>query len=388
MPVDALKGSKSSGGAKNTFLRKSLVVFQFTIAIFLLVNLALLYKQVSFLKNKDLGFNKEQLLVVHNLSQKIISSYKSLKADLLTNTEISSVTASQGVPGQLSNIEAAYKVGDNASSSIAIHECRIQDDFMQTYGMQIVKGNDFTNNKGTSRKKVIINEAAVKKLGFDEPLYKKLDFFNDTLQIIGIVKDFHFLSLREEIAPLSLTKRSNNFSSISIKLNTKDVSETLKEIEAAFSNVDQNFTFQYWFVDQNFNEMYKSEERSNQLISYAAILAIIISMLGLFALTSFTISQKVREIGIRKVMGATVGQIMRIFLSELVKLVLIAAIIAFSLSYYSMTKWLERFIYHTDISVWMFLFGGLTALIIAIVTVSFISYKAAIANPVDSLKYE
>ena len=388
LPVNALKGSKSSGGAKNTILRKSLVVFQFTIAIFLLINLALLFKQVSFLKNKELGFDKDQVIVVNNLSRKIRSSLESLKADLLTNPNVVSVTASQGVPGELGNIEAVYKVGDNATSSIAIHECRIQDDYLKTFGMQLVEGSDFSSDMGTSKEKIILNQTAVKRLGLEDPLHKKIVYFKDTLQVIGVVKDFHFQSLHQAIAPLSLTKRRDNFEVISIKLKTDQVSQTLKDIEAAFSVVSPNNTFQYYFVDQSFDKMYLAEEKSNQLITYAAILAIIISMLGLFALTSFTISQKIQEIGIRKVMGASVSQIMRIFISDLVKWVVIAALIAFPLAYFSMTKWLEKFVYHTDISLWMFLFGGFLALIIAIATVSFISFKAARANPINSLKYE
>jgi len=388
LPVDALKGSKSSGGAKNTILRKSLVVFQFSIAIFLMINLALLYKQASFLKTKELGFNKDHIVVANNFTQKIHNSFESLKADLLTNPNVLSVTASQGVPGELGNIEAAYKVGDNPTSSIAIHESRIQDDYMETFGMQLAEGVDFSPDMGTSKQKIILNQTAVKRMGLVDPLHKKVVFFTDTLQVIGVVKDFHFQSLHQKIAPLALTKRRDWFEVISIKINGNQVSQTLDEIEAGFTAVDPNNTFQYWFIDQNFAEMYLTEEKTNQLITYAAILAIIISMLGLFALTSFTISQKVKEIGVRKVMGASVSQIMKLFVTDLVKWVLFAGLIAFPLAWFSMTKWLEKFVYHTEISLWMFLFGGFLALIIAIATVSFISFKAARANPVNSLKYE
>ncbi len=388
MPVDALKGSKSSGGAKNTVLRKSLVVFQFTIAIFLLINLALLYKQANFLKAKELGFDKDHIVVVNNFTQKIHSSFESLKANLLTNPNILSVTASSGVPGELGNIEAAYKVGDNATSSIAIHESRIQDDYLKTFGIQLVEGSDFSNDMGTSKSKIILNQTAVERMGLEDPLHKKVVFFRDTLQVIGVVKDFHFQSLHQKIAPLALTRRRDYFEVISVKISEKQVSQTLEDIETAFSAVDPNNTFQYWFIHQNFAEMYLAEEKANQLITYAAILAIIISMLGLFALTSFTITQKVKEIGIRKVMGASVTQIMGLFIADLVKWVLFSGLIAFPLAYFSMTKWLEKFVYHTDISLWMFLFGGFLALVIAIATVSFISFRAARANPVNSLKYE
>lgn len=388
LPIEALKGSKSSGGAKNTFLRKSLVVFQFTIAIFLLINLALLYKQVSFMKNKDLGFDKEQIVVIEKISSKIRSSYTSLKANLLTNPNIISVAASQAVPGELGNIEAAYIVGSDSKSSIAIHENRIQDDFIKTFGIKLIAGEDFSKEMGTAKDKIILNETAVKRLGLEDPINKKVVFYKDTLQIIGVVQDFHFQSLHQEIAPFSMTKRRTYFSLISVKINPREISKTLKEIEEALRNVDPNNVFNYKFIDQTFEEMYLAEERSNQLTTYAAILAIIISMLGLFALTSFTITQKIQEIGVRKVMGASVQQVVKMFIIDSTKWVVIAGIIAIPLAYLSMQKWLENFSYHTSISWWMFLFGCIIALIIAIATVSFISIKAARANPANSLKYE
>lgn len=388
LPIEALRGSKSSGGAKNTFLRKSLVVFQFTIAIFLIINLALLYKQVNFMKNKDLGFDKEQIVVIDNFSTKVRSSYKSLKADLLMNPNIISVTASQAVPGEIGNIEAAYMVGNDAKSSIAIHENQIQDDFIETFGIEIIEGEDFSNDMGTAKEKIILNEAAVKRLGLLDPLYKKVVFFQDTLQIIGVIKNFHFQSLHEEIAPFSMTKRRTYFNKISVKINPNNISRTLREIEVALTNVDPNNVFKYKFIDQSFEEMYLAEERSNQLITYAAILAIIISMLGLFALTSFTITQKVQEIGIRKVMGASVQQIVKMFIIDSAKWVIVAGIIAIPIAYVSMSKWLNNFVYQTNIEWWMFMFGCVLALIIAVATVSFISIKAARANPASSLKYE
>jgi putative ABC transport system permease protein len=387
-PARALKGSKSSSGAKNTFLRKSLVVFQFSISIFLLVILSLLYKQVAFMKNKDLGFDKEEVMVVKNFSNTISKSYLSLKADLLTNPNITAVTASEPVPGDLGNIQAVYNIGENPDASVTIHETRVQDDFVKTFGIKIVEGRAFESNSKTEANKVLVNQMAVKKLALENPINRKIVMFEDTLTIVGIMHDFHFQSLHEKIAPQMLTKQKNWFSKISIKLNTKNVSKSLQEIEAAFHKVDPNNVFSYCFMDQKFEQMYQAEERSNALISYAAILAILISMFGLFALTSFTISQKTKEIGLRKVLGASTSQIVKMFLGDLVKWVGIAAVIAFPLAYFAMIKWLENFEYHTSIQLWMFLLGGALAMIIAMATVSFISIRAANANPAESLKYE
>ncbi len=388
LPIKALKGSKSSGGAKNVFLRKTLVVFQFTIAIFLLINLGLLFKQVEYMKTKDLGFDKEQVLVVDNFTNAIARSYKSLKADLLTNPNIQKVSASQGVPGISASVEALYENGKAPSTSIAIIELRIQDDFIETYGIKIIDGEDYSSDMGTAKTKIILNEKAIKDLGLKDPINKKVVLFEDTLQIIGIIKNFHHQSLREEIAPMAITKRSSWFDKISVKINSQNVGSTLKQIEESFRKADPNNIFSYKFIDQSFAEMYQAEERSNKLITYAAILAIIISMLGLYALTSFTINQKTQEIGIRKVMGASVAQIVKMFITDLAKWVLIASLIASPLAYFSMKKWLDNFVYHIDIAWWMFILGIVIALVIAIFTVAFISIKAALSNPAESLKYE
>ncbi len=387
LPVQALKGSKGSS-SKNSSMRKALVVFQFTIAIFLLINLALLYTQVNFLKNKSLGFDKEQVLVLDKISNTMSSSYASLKADLLMNPNVVSVSASMNVPGEQRNVEALYKLGDDASSAIVFNENRIHNDFLKTFGIEILEGRGFSEELQTDRNNVLVNEATVKALGLENPINQKVVMTFDTLMIIGVFKDYNYLSLHNAIEPLGFTRRYDNFSRISIKLNTKDIQTTLNRIEETIKNLDPNYVASYKFIDQSFNEMYQREERVNKLISYAAILSILISMLGLFALTSFTTQQRIREIGVRKVMGASENRIVKMFVYDLIKWVLIGAIIASPLAYYAMNKWLENFVYHTDISFWMFGAGVFISLFFAVLIVSLISYKAARSNPAESLKYE
>ncbi len=387
LPVKALKGSKGSSG-KNSVMRKALVVFQFAIAIFLLVNLALLYSQVAYLKDKKLGFDKDQVLVLDNLTRTMYKSYESLKADLLSNPNVMSVTASQSVPGKTRNVEALFKVGDDASSAIVFNENRIQNDYLSTFGIEIVEGRDFSEELKTDRNNLLINESTVKALGLVDPVNKKLVVTFDTMMVIGVFRDYNFLSLHNAIEPLGFTSYSEDFSYISIKLNTKDVKATLADIEEAVKALDPNYSFSYEFIDQSFKNMYQKEERVNKLISYASILSILISMLGLFALTSFTTQQRIREIGVRKVMGASENGIVKMFVFDLSKWVLIGAFIAFPLAYYAMDKWLDGFVYHTNIAVWMFLLGGLISLIFAALIVSLISLRAARINPAESLKYE
>ena len=387
LPVKALKGSKSSS-AKNSILRKVLVVFQFAIAIFLMVNLALLYTQVHYLKNKDLGFDKEQVMVVSKLTNSLLKSYKSIKAELLANPNVVSVTASQSIPGQLASVEALFKLGDDAANSIVFNVGGIRHDFLKTYGIEIVEGRDFMEEMGTDKNGVLMNEITVKELGLENPIGKKVVVTFDTMSVIGVFRDFNYRSLHHAIEPMGYTIYSTYFEYISIKLQTQDMPATITAIEKTFHKLDPNYTFNYDFIDQTFSQMYEKEEKINQLITFAAILSIIISMLGLFALTSFTIQQKTQEIGIRKVMGASETKIVKMFIYDLSKWVLFATIFAVPFSYYAMNKWLGKFVYHTNIAVWMFVAGTFLALLIAIATVGIITMKAARSNPAESLKYE
>ncbi len=387
LPVKALKGSKGSS-SKNSGLIKALVVFQFAIAIFLLINLALLFKQVSYLKSKDLGFDKEQVLVLKRLSSGIYKSYESLKADLLANPNVVSITASESVPGDTRNVEALFKLGDDASSAIVFKENRIQDDYLKTYGIEIVEGRDFSKDMKTDKNNLLINEATVKALGLVDSINKKIVVSFDTMMVIGVFRDFNYLSLHNAIEPLGFTSYSSNFSCISIKLNTQDAQATLAAIEKTILALDPNYNLNYEFIDESFENMHRKEERVNKLISYGSVLAIVISMLGLFVLTSFTTQQRIREIGVRKVMGASELKIVKMFVLDLSKWVLIGAAIAFPLAYYTMDKWLDSFVYRTHISVWIFFVGGFISLFFATIIVSLITLKAAKVNPASSLKYE
>lgn len=389
--IKVLKGRKASG-KKNTLLQKTLVVFQFTVTIFILTNLALLYKQLLYMKNKDLGFNKNQILVVDNFTEKIQNSYSSLKAELLNNPDILSVTASRSVPGLKNSIQTCRLKGEDPNSAIHIEENRIKFDYLKTYGMNIIEGRDFSESFHNETESFIINETAAKVLGITKNAIGTKIFINHHEgNVIGVVKDFHFKSLHEEISPFVFTMYNLyklDFSKISIKLNTDNIQQTLKSIEQIFLNVDPNNTFEYSFLDQQLRSNYKSDENTNILITYGSILAIVISILGLIGLSLFSIQQKIREIGIRKVFGASVLGLIKKFVFNKIKWVLLAAILAFPIAYYAMEIWIQRFVYQTQISIWMFAFGGLLVLVIATLTVSLVSLKAAQSNPVDILKYE
>lgn len=388
LPVEVLKGSKSSSGKKSVILQRSLVVFQFTIATFLLISLNLVYKQITFIKNKDLGFNKEQVVVMDNLSDKISNSFESLKPDLVQIPEVLRLTASHSVPGTNRNMSICYKEGDNATNNIMINNNRIHYDYLPTYGIELTEGREFSKAMGTDTSKIIINEAAVAALGISEPLHKKLVMSDTHYKIIGIMKDFHFKSLHEEIAPLAYVLADEEIDLISIKISPLNLKQSLAKIEQTVQKFDPSYTFSYRFIDEFFTEMYETEARINKLITYASILAIIISILGLIALTMQSIQKKIHEIGIRKVMGAEIGQIIRMFVLVLTRWVVMATIIAIPIAYLFTSRWLENFVYQTKMGIDVFVLGCLVSIIIAIVTVGIISYNSARANPVDSLKYE
>lgn len=388
LPVDVLKGSKSSGGKKSVVLQRSLVVFQFTIATFLLISLNLVYKQISFIKNKDLGFDKEQVMVIDNLSDKISNSFESLKPELLQIPEIINLTGSHTVPGSGRNMSICYKEGDNATNNIMIHRNSIYYNYLPTYGIELISGRDFDKTMGTDSSKIILNEIAVKALGITDPLHKKVILDDTPKEIIGVMKDFHFKSLHEEIAPLVYTLIEGRIDLISIKLDVKNLKQGIEKIKQHLNNFDPNYNFSYKFIDETFAEMYEAEKRINKLITYASVLALIISILGLIALTMQTIQKKTQEIGVRKVMGAEIGQVMKMFILDITKWVVLATIIAIPIAYLFATKWLENFVYRTNIGVGVFIIGSLISILIAIITVGIISYNSARANPVDSLKYE
>mgnify|MGYP006278290321 CR=1 FL=1 len=386
-PVQVLRGSLKNRD-KTGGLRKALVIFQFSISIFLILSLIVFYTQINYLKSKDLGFDREQVLVIRNLTDQVRDKFESLKADLLQIPGVLSVSAAQSVPGEGRSLQNAYKVGDNSEQGIMIHENRVQHGYAKTLGLQIVRGRDFDPEMSTDTAATIINQTAAKKLGLEDPIGKDIMVWNHECRIIGVVKDFNYRSLYNEVEPLALTMYNQWFRVIPLKFKTNNVSGLLDEIGETMKHTDNNYAFDYYFIDQKFASMYENEERNNNLFTYAAVLAIIIAMLGLFALTSFTVQRRIKEIGIRKSMGASSGNIVWMLTARIMQWVLIANLIAWPLAYYFMSDWLKNFEYRVGIYWWMYLMAGILAAFIAFVTVSVQSYKAAASNPVDALRYE
>lgn len=388
-PIVVLKGTQHGAGGKHA-LRKILVSLQFAISIFLIASLLLVHRQVNYMKHKELGFERENVITVTNLTGAIINSYESLKAELLQNPNIISVAASESIPGQQRSAQNCYKRGDDPSTAILVHENRIQHDYLETFGIRLIEGRDFDPEMRTDSASFIINQATAGKLGLDNPIGEEITVWTMPGRIIGVVADFNFFSLHHEIEPLVLTTYADWFSRISIRMQPGSLEEPMDFIRSRFEAADPNYTFDYTFVDQNFERMYQQEERINKLITAAAILAVMISFMGLFALTSFTVARKVKEIGIRKTLGAPVHRIVLMLSGELSRWMLAGNIIAWPATYLVVSRWQQNFAFQIDLVQhwWLFLTAGLLAGAVGMLAMLYQSLRAARANPVESLRSE
>lgn len=386
-PVRILKGI-SKKGRGNEYLKKGLVIFQFAIAIFLIISLLIMNLQMRYVKSKDLGFDKEHIMVINNLRRGIYKDLNVIKSELENLPGVISASGSESIPTSNNMVQNAYKSGDDPNNSIVMNEMAVQDDFIETFGLNVVEGRSFDSKFRTDTFSFIINETAVKKLGLEDPIGERIFVWKVEGEIVGIIKDFHFRSFHQEIEPLVISKYRDYISFISVKLTGKNLNQTISDIEDIINQYNSGYEFRYYFMDDRYNNLYQEEQRSNKLNLFGSVLAIIIAMLGIFALTSYTVIKRTKEIGIRKVVGTPVSRILFMLLTDISKWVVLANIIAWPLAYYFMNNWLNNFAYKIDMKIWMFLAGSLIAFIIAIITVIALAYKAAVANPAIALRNE
>lgn len=385
-PVKVLKGATKTG--KRSYLKTISVFVQFGIAIFLIISVLAINLQLKYIQSKDLGFDKENIVVVDDVTKKIRSKYDALKQELLSISSVSSVCASQSSPGYGRSYQNAFKRGEDPDNAILINENRVQANYISTYNFEFVEGRDFDPNLASDSNSFIINETAVKQLGLANPLGEYINVWKSEGKIIGVIKDFHFFSFHTLIEPLALTYYSDYFNKISIKIEGGNKKEVIAKISEIFKSYDQAFFFNYEFVDNRFNQLYRSEEQTNSLLLIGSVLAIIIALLGLFALTTFTVNERTKEIGIRKAMGASVGKLIRTLLYDIVKWILIVNVVAWPLAYWFMNSWLNNFAYRIELKFWIFLLSLVIVFIISISTIILQVYKKASSNPIEALKYE
>jgi len=393
-PIVVLKGLlKFKSGA--TYFRKGLVVFQFALSIFLILGMIIIYRQISYINNKNLGFAKEDLLYMP-LEGGLQKTFFAFKDELLKQPGIKNISSAQSSPLEVgSSTQGVRWPGKDTTKLILFSNNPITYDYVKTMGIELLAGRDFDPSYSLDTMNYLVNEAAARKIGYKDPVGKELTMWGDKGTIIGLMKDFHHNSLHVPIEPLILrlykgswVKEGGYWGNVIIRTEKGQSKQALASMEKVFKKFSPGFPFKYYFTDDEIEKNYKAEYTVSKLSRYFAFLAIFISCLGLFGLVTFTAEQKTKEIGIRKVLGASVTGIVRMLSKDFLKLVLLAAVIAFPVAWWLMHKWLMDFEYRIDIGWWVFVVAGIVALLIALLTISFQSIKAAIANPVKSLRTE
>jgi putative ABC transport system permease protein len=388
-PVSVLKG-RFSTGTRGLLLRKGLVVFQFTISIALIVGTIVVYTQLDYMRKQDLGFNKDQTIIIETNGDKNKDLFK---GSLSTVPGVISTSFSSSIPGggnTSAYSEMQNKAGETQKTNLDLYF--VDFDYINQYKLKLVAGRGFSREfKTDSSQAMVINEAAARSLGYASPkdaVGRDFSQWGRKGKIIGVLKDFHYKSLQQKIQPLTMRIETWGFYLLSIKVSSENLPATLKTIESKWSQVIPNRPFEYYFLDEFFDKQYRAEERFGNLFTNFAVLAIFISCLGLLGLASYSTIQRTKEIGVRKVLGASVSNIVNLLSVEFIKLVLIAFVIAAPVGWFGMNIWLSDFAYRTTITWWIFAVAGTSAILIAFFTISFQAIRAALMNPVKSLRTE
>lgn len=379
-PVHVLKG-KLSAGFKGSKLRSFLVVFQFGISIFLIIGTLVVYNQLNYIQSKDLGFNRDQVLIVKNVTT--LKDPKILKQETKQIAGVINATLTSFLPTGTLRFPNVFE--SSSGKKIQGEFWTVDEDYISTMGMKLAAGRNFSNQFATDSSAMIINETAAKMLGYNGDPSERI---NEKYHIIGVVKDFNFSSLRDNVTPLVMVTAPDWMASLNIKVNTANLPALMARIESTWKQLSPNQHFEYSFMDEDFNAMYNNEQHMGKLFFVFTTLAIIIACLGLFGLAAYAAEQRTREIGIRKVLGADVSALVAMLSKDFIKLVLISIFIATPLAWWAMHQWLQGFAYRQNIQWWVIASAALGSVIIAFITVSFQSIKAAVANPVDSLRSE
>ena len=388
-PAKVLKGTANKLGGKQ-FLRKGLVVAQFTISIALIIIMTFIFKQVNFMMNQELGFNGEQVVVIPMNLRSSHRKVKSLENEFKNIPGVQSIATSSRVPGQPLPDWTMKIQGKEELKNVNPRIIFVNEGYAETLDLEVVQGRFFSSEFGADTiNNFVVNETFVKRFQLEEPIGQGVRFSSDTIfgKIIGVVKDYHYRGLNSPIQPLAIGGRYNKWSTI-IKLSAQNIPETIAAIQSVWSKVEPEHPMQHSFLDADFAKQYTEQERFGQTLFYSTLLTIFIAMLGLFGLATFTAQKRIKEIGIRKVLGASVGQVTYMLIKDFVLLVLIAGLVAIPIGFLLTKRWLEDFAYATDISYLPFLGALIAALIIASLTVSYQAIRAATVNPVESLRNE
>jgi putative ABC transport system permease protein len=395
-PIQVLKGTTAKG-FKGSWLRSSLVVFQFFISITLIIGTIVIYNQLNYIRSKEIGYNRDQVLVLNN-AYMLDKQLKPFRQEMLKISGVQSASIAGSLPTETSfNQNGWFRDPTLDAKQVSIMtDFYVDQNYIPTLGMKMAAGRNFSTDFLSDSSAVMLNETAAKLLGFKNPVNEILyrpdfaspgNFKAKPFHIIGVVKDFNFSSMHDKVGPL-IIELSGNWGKIAMRINTKNIPALISQIENKWSSMAVGQPFSYSFLDADFNHIYNAEQRTGKLFITFALFAIFIACLGLLGLVTYAAEQRTKEIGIRKVLGANIGGIVAMISKDFVKLVLIAFIIAFPVAWWAMNKWLQSFAYRVTISWWVFVLAGSITIVIALLTVSFQAIKAAVANPVKSLRTE
>ncbi|MDO1451047.1 ABC transporter permease [Rhodocytophaga aerolata] len=385
-PVEALKGKFTIGGS-TTLFRKALVITQFAMSVVLIISTLLIGEQLRYMQNKDLGYNKENVFAF-GLRGNMYEKLDVIKSELSKEAGILNVSYANGFIVSLGSSTSDIEwEGKAPNQRLIASQISTDKEFKDLFKLQLKEGEWFTGTKADTNK-FILNEKAVQAIGLKNPVGQPFTFHSVRGTIVGVVKDFHFASLHQQITPMILFHNPNWFGVVNVKTTGEMAPQAIAAAERLWKRYHPDHPFEYNFMNEAFDKLYKSEQRTGKLFNIFAGIAIIISCLGLFGLATFTAEQRTKEIGVRKVLGASVTNITALLSKDFLKLVLVGNLIAWPIAWYIMHKWLENFAYQINISLWVFLVAGVLALLIALLTVSYQSIKAALANPVKSLRSE
>lgn len=387
-PINVLKGSLKFS-SRTTWFRKGLVVFQFALSTMLIVGMIVIYRQLDLIQYTNLGYDRDNMIYIP-LEGDLTLKYNVFKETSLKMNGIKEITRITQTFENIGNGTGGVQwEGKDPNTQPEFTHAAVGYDFVETMGLELLQGRDFSKDLATDSTSYIINETALKIIAYKDPLNQPLTFWENKGKIIGVLKDFHFQSFHEPIKPIIIRlTEQNGWGRIVVRVEAGKTKQALAGLEKICKALNPKFPFSYYFSDEEYAKLYKSEQVVGRLSNYFAFLAIFISCLGLFGLAMFTAEQRTKEISIRKVLGASVPKIIRLLSKDFLQLVLIANVIAFPLAWWAMNSFLQNFAYRTSISWWIFVLAGIIAIIIALLTVSYQSVKAALVNPVKSLKTE
>ena len=389
-PVTVLKGEITKGSGGSIF-RKILVVIQFTISIAMIICTLVVFRQLNYMKKMDQGFDQENIISLRLLNQDMIRKYPVLKTTLLENDDISYVTSTNTPVGEGSGKVIFNMETDQGMAQRGINFAVVDHDFVETMGIDIIEGRDFSQDMPSDTLySVVVNETLAKRLGWTEPIDKKVQLGDGeqiNARVIGVMKDYHQTGMYNEIESLMLVYRERN-NIVYLKLNGRDNEQTLEYIRNTWEEIFPDQPFTYTYLSERFNNQFEADEKRGLIFTIFTILAILIACLGLYGLSSYMVEQRTKEIGIRKVFGANEASVVRLIFKDFLILVSISILIALPGSYYFMTRWLENYVYRSDISIYVLVFAALITIALTLITISYRAYKAAVLNPAESIKTE